>query len=38
MSGEQLPDERVFKPRVGCLLGVGRARTENWTILTIPIM
>ncbi len=38
MSGEQLPDERAFKPRVGCLLGVGGARTENWTILTIPIM
>ena len=33
-----LPDERAFKPRVGCLVGVGGARTENWTIMTIPIM
>ena len=33
-----LPDERVFKPRVGCLVGVGGARTENWTIFTIPVM
>ena len=33
-----LPDERVFKPRVGCLVAVGGARTENWTIFTIPIM
>ncbi len=33
-----LPDERVFKPRVGCLLAVGGARTENWTIMTIPVM
>ena len=38
MSESQLPDERVFKPRVGCLLGVGGAMTENWTIMTIPIM
>lgn len=37
-SGDELPDERVFKPRVGCLLGVGGARTENWTIMTIPVM
>ncbi len=33
-----LPDERAFKPRVGCLVGVGGARTENWTIMTIPVM
>ncbi|MBR6405111.1 MAG: flavodoxin family protein [Lachnospiraceae bacterium] len=33
-----LPDERAFKPRIGCLVGVGGARTENWTIMTIPIM
>ena len=38
MSGDQLPDERAFKPRVGCLLGVGGAVTENWTIMTIPVM
>lgn len=38
MSGGQLPDERAFKPRVGCLLGVGGARTRNWTVMTIPIM
>ena len=37
-SGSELPDERVFKPRIGCLLGVGGARTENWTIMTIPVM
>lgn len=37
-SGDELPDERVFKPRVGCLLGVGGAMTENWTIMTIPVM
>lgn len=37
-SGNELPDERVFKPRVGCLLAVGGARTENWTIMTIPVM
>ncbi|MBP3913796.1 MAG: flavodoxin family protein [Lachnospiraceae bacterium] len=33
-----LPDEIVFKPRVGALVGVGGARTENWTIFTVPIM
>jgi len=33
-----LPDERAFKPRVGCLVAVGGARTENWTIMTIPVM
>ena len=33
-----LPDERAFKPRIGCLVAVGGARTENWTIMTIPIM
>lgn len=38
MTGDQLPDPRAFKPRVGCLLGVGGAMTENWTIMTIPIM
>ena len=38
LSGDRLPDERALKPRVGCLVGVGGARTENWTIMTIPIM
>ena len=33
-----LPDEIVFKPRVAALVGVGGARTENWTIFTVPIM
>lgn len=37
-SRNDLPDERVFKSRIGCLLGVGGARTENWTIMTIPVM
>lgn len=37
-SGSDLPDERAFKPRVGCLIAVGGARTENWTSMTIPIM
>jgi multimeric flavodoxin WrbA len=37
-SGNELPDERVFKPRVGALVAVGGARTENWTIMTIPVM
>lgn len=37
-GNDLLPDERVFKPRVGALVGVGGAMTENWTIMTIPIM
>lgn len=37
-EGKDLPDERAFKPRIGCLVAVGGARTENWTIMTIPIM
>lgn len=37
-SGNELPDERAFKPRIGCLLGVGGARTKNWTVMTIPVM
>lgn len=37
-SGDQLPDERAFKPRVGAILAVGGARTENWTIFTVPVM
>ncbi|MBO5656663.1 MAG: flavodoxin family protein, partial [Agathobacter sp.] len=35
---EQLINENVFKPRVGCLVAVGGARTENWTIMTVPVM
>ncbi|MGN0294013.1 MAG: flavodoxin family protein [Lachnospiraceae bacterium] len=35
---ENLPDERVFKPRIGCLLAVGGASTENWTVMGIPVM
>lgn len=37
-SGNELPDPRAFKPRVGCLLAVGGAMTKNWTALTIPVM
>lgn len=37
-SGSDLPDERAFKTRVGCLIGVGGAMTKNWTVMTTPIM
>ena len=33
-----IPNDNIFKPRIGCLVGVGGARTENWTIMTIPVM
>ncbi len=33
-----IPPANAFKPRVGALLAVGGAMTENWTILTIPVM
>lgn len=35
---EPIPADNVFKPRVGALLAVGGAMTENWTIMTVPIM
>ena len=35
---EQLPDERSFKKRVGALITVGGAMTENWLALSLPTM
>lgn len=35
---ELLPPDNVFKPHIGCLVAVGGAMTENWTIMTIPVM
>lgn len=37
-TGADLPDERAFKTRIGCILGVGGAMTKNWTVMTKPIM
>lgn len=34
----KLPDERSFKPRVGALLSVGGAMTENWLSFMLPTM
>lgn len=34
----QLPDERSFKPRVGALLSVGGAMTQNWLAFMLPTM
>ena len=34
----QLPDERSFKKRVGALITVGGAMTENWLSLALPSM
>lgn len=34
----QLPDARSFKPRVGALLSVGGAMTENWLSFMLPTM
>jgi multimeric flavodoxin WrbA len=33
-----LPDERSFKPRVGALLSVGGAMTQNWLSFMLPTM
>lgn len=33
-----LPDERSFKKRVGALIAVGGAMTENWLSLALPSM
>ena len=33
-----LPDERSFKKRVGALVAVGGAMTENWVTFAIPTM
>lgn len=35
---EQLPDERSFKPRVGALITVGGAMTQNWLSFAMPSM
>lgn len=35
---DQLPDVRSFKPRVGALLAVGGAMTENWLSFMLPTM
>lgn len=35
---EKLPDERSFKKRVGALVTVGGAMTENWLALSLPSM
>lgn len=37
-TGTELPDERAFKTRVGCILAVGGAMTKNWTVMTVPVM
>lgn len=37
-TGAELPDERAFKTRVGCILAVGGAMTKNWTAMTVPVM
>lgn len=34
----QLPDKRSFKKRVGALITVGGAMTENWLALSLPSM
>lgn len=34
----ELPDERSFKKRVGALITVGGAMTENWLALALPSM
>ena len=35
---DQLPDKRSFKPRVGALISVGGAMTENWLAFMLPTM
>ncbi len=37
-SIKELPDERSFKPRVGALLSVGGAMTQNWLSFMLPTM
>lgn len=37
-SLDTLPDERSFKPRVGALLSVGGAMTQNWLSFMLPTM
>ncbi|MGV8981025.1 flavodoxin family protein [Clostridium sp.] len=35
---EQLPDERAFKKRIGALITVGGAMTQNWLSFAMPSM
>jgi len=35
---EKLPDERSFKPRIGALVTVGGAITQNWLSFAMPTM
>ncbi len=35
---DQLPDERSFKKRVGALISVGGAMTQNWLAFMLPTM
>lgn len=35
---EKLPDERTFKPRIGALVSVGGAMTQNWLSFMLPTM
>lgn len=37
-TGKDLPDERAFQTRIGCIVACGGALTRNWTSMTIPIM
>jgi len=37
-SAEQLPDARSFKKRVGALISVGGAMTQNWLAFMLPTM
>lgn len=37
-SEEELPDIRSFKKRVGALISVGGAMTQNWLAFMLPIM
>ncbi|SCP98500.1 flavodoxin family protein [Anaerobium acetethylicum] len=38
MPLDKLPDERTFKPRVGALVSVGGAMTQNWLSFMLPTM
>lgn len=35
---DQLPDQRFLKPRIGALISVGGAMTQNWLAFNLPIM
>lgn len=37
-TADQLPDERLFKNRVGGLISVGGAMTQNWLAFNLPVM